>query len=156
MKTKDALHFEAKLPISESVRKRNPHLYPNPEEHSGMTTLTVQVPVPPKPKRIRQSSKPLMNKLETEYFEVLKQRKHIENIRAQSITFRLANGCRFTPDLTCNLAISQRQLAIDVKGEHAWEDALVKIKVAASTYPEIQWFLVWKENGVWQEQAVLP
>jgi hypothetical protein len=45
--------------------------------------------------------------------------------------------------------------AWEVKGPRSWDDALVKIKVAATAYPEVKWLLVWKHNGRWEHQEVL-
>jgi hypothetical protein len=116
-------------------------------------------PSPPKAKRIRQDSKPLLNKLEQEFFDYLTAEYDVENLRAQAITYRIGNGVRFTPDLTghiWNPPAEPHFTAWEVKGKHAWDDALVKLKVAAGLYPEIDWILVWKENGEWKEQRVLP
>lgn len=163
MKTKDAQSIESKHPISESVRKRNPHLYPDllePNMEKFVEQLAAAHPPPPKrqSKRIRQSSKPLMNKLETEYYHELLQKEvgEVGHVRVQAITFRLANGCKLTPDFTYTDKSPYALNAVDVKGEHAWEDSLIKLKFAATTYPEIRWFLVWKENGEWKSQEVLP
>lgn len=170
MKTKDALHLEAKHPISESVRKRNPHLYPDllePNMEKFVEQLAAAHPPPPKrqSKRIRQSSKPLMNKLETEFYQQLidRDKSHSENwyhLRIQSKKFKIGNGVYYCPDFTAIVTKRDEdwgptEYAFEVKG-FMRDDAAVKIKVAATTYPEISWFLVWKENGVWREQEVKP
>lgn len=112
--------------------------------------------VHPKPrKRLRQSSKPLMNKLEQERYDLLKTDSLVANLRAQSLTFRLANGLRFTPDLTYDLIDGSRYVD-EVKGKHTWDDSLAKLKMAASVYPEWRWRLVWKEDGQWETQEILP
>lgn len=119
---------------------------------------------PPRPqpaKRVRQSAKPLMNKLEAEWFDVIKgQYPNYPPVRAQAKRYRLANGVTFTPDFTASrwpkdLAPSC-ETAWEVKGIHAWDDALVKLKLAAHEWPEVQWILVWKQNGEWRQQVVLP
>lgn len=108
-----------------------------------------------KPKRMRQDTNPLMNKLEQEYYEKLKL-EHPDcapYLRPQAIRFRLANGLWFKPDVTCTWGCACR--AWEVKGPHAFRGGFENLKMAASTYPDWIWKLVWKENGVWQEQVVL-
>ncbi len=113
-------------------------------------------------KRIRQSSKPLMNKLETEFYNRIKdQYPNYPPVRAQAKTFRLANGVRFTPDLTCSIWPDDnepaKETAWEVKGKHAWDDSICKLKMAASAFPEVRWFLCWKsENGSWILERVMP
>lgn len=112
-------------------------------------------------KRIRQDPKPLLNKLETEWFEILNaQYPNYERPKAQHVTFRLANGLRYTPDI---LAFRwpdpngpARTTAWEVKGKWFTDDSNAKLKVFASAYPEIRVILVWKDNSQWQEQTVLP
>src|SRR5690242_9154080 len=65
----------------------------------GITPTGEKIAIELPRKRIRQSTKPLMNKLEQEWFDHL-CRSHRKLI-AQGITFRLANGLRFTPDVFC-------------------------------------------------------
>lgn len=105
-------------------------------------------------KRIRQSSKPLSNKLETEFGAWLHGTYPLATIAEQAITFRLANGVKYTPDWIVfgNIFVS----CFEVKGKHTWDDAIVKVKVAASLYPDIRWLMVWKLNGEWMMQSVLP
>lgn len=122
----------------------------------------VQVQARPLPsKRIRQDSKPLMNNLETEYFNRLKDLyPNYPPIRAQAKTFRLCNGVRFTPDLSCSIwpvcGDAARETCWEIKGPHSWDDAIVKVKMAAHEFPEICWHFCWKENGEWKEQILLP
>lgn len=116
---------------------------------------------PARPPRIRQSSKPLMNKLETQYFNLIKDRyPNYPPVRAQAKTFRLCNGVRFTPDLSCSIwPVEQgpaRETCWEIKGPKSWDDAIVKAKMAAHEYPEICWRFAWKHEGKWCEQILLP
>ena len=133
----------------DAVRRRNPHLFGQVE---------VQAPTPRT--RLRQSSKPLMNKLEQEWFDIVKrQHPNLPSPRPQAKTYRIGNGVRFTPDVTASIWPSDegaRETAWEVKGRRAWDDAIVKLKIAATTLPEVRWILVWKENGEWKEQIILP
>lgn len=113
----------------------------------------------PKPaKRIRQSSKPLLNKLEAEWYEVLKLRFRITAM--QAIRFRLGNGIWYKPDFMAwpvgLESQDSRMRAFEVKGPHAFRGGMENLKVAANQYRQIVWVLVWKEQGQWKEQIVLP
>lgn len=126
----------------------------------GEPTVKESLTVPKPAKRIRQSSKGL-NKLESEQFEWLKKWHPYAVIRPHALTFVLANGVRYTPDFTSpgvRLESDDTLLptAWEVKGKHAWDDAIVKLKVAASVFPEYRWILVSKPDGVWREQVILP
>lgn len=141
------------LPLnpSESTKKLNPHLY--------QSTIKGGRPLlPPPPKRIRQSTKSLMNKLEQEWFESLKHRFHI--VAPQSLRFMLGNGVWYKPDFICwPVGLDSqdtRMRAFECKGPHAFRGGFENLKVAATKYPQIIWTLVWKSNGQWQEQRIWP
>ena len=140
--------------VSESVRRRNPHLYSVILEDGSVGTTTAN----PTPKRIRQSTKPLLNKLEADFFEALKYRWKI--IVPQGMRFRLANGLWYKPDFVAfphGLESQDIRLrAYECKGPHAFRGGFENLKMAATTYPQIRWTLVWKEDGQWKEQGVLP
>lgn len=150
---------------SESTKKLNPHLWPHvPGVGTQARGGIPDSPCPSgqickgaskaNPKRIRQRTKPRLNKLETQWLNELTTRYPGDRIRAQAIRFELANGVMYTPDITRS---NDRFKAYEVKGPHAWDDAIVKLKVAARSYPEIDWVLVGKDkHGQWQEQKVLP
>ena len=110
------------------------------------------------PKRIRQSTKPLLNKLESECFEYLKLNGL--PMFAQSISFRLANGLRYKPDFFAfewpAVGELDRPTGFEVKGPHAFRGGFENLKMAATTYPQIRWILLWKQDGKWQQQRVLP
>lgn len=112
----------------------------------------------PPPKRIRQNTNPLMNKLEQEWFEVIKCRFRI--IVPQGLRFMLGNGAWYKPDFICwptGLESEDiRMRAFEVKGPHVFRGGFENLKVAATKYPQIKWTLVWKQDGKWQEQTVFP
>lgn len=127
------------------------------------------VPYPPLPrqveakpaKRIRQSTKPLMNKLERRCFDFLQRGLEDKRLIAQGVTFKIANGVRFTPDIFCfnwYWRGEYKPVAWEVKGPWFTDDAKVKLKVLASTYPQIVVLLAWEdpEDGMWEVQQVLP
>lgn len=114
---------------------------------------------PDKP-RIRQRTKPLLNGLETRFLNFMRpQLQHGEVILAQAVTLKIANGSRLTPDFAI---INQRKdhgigVAMwEVKGPYAFEDSLIKLKVAASLYPFFSWTLASYKHGTWIFQPILP
>lgn len=112
-------------------------------------------------KRIRQSQKPLMNKLEQELYTRLWLDKTIANLRAQAKRYKLANGAWYKPDMTCNVLLNGHgeETAFEVKGGRKMKGAAkgtLTIKFAAAAWPEVVWYFCTKENGVWIFQRILP
>ena len=142
-----------RMNVSESTKKRNPHLYRVILEDGSVGTIVRR------PQRLRQSSKPLMNKLEQEWFDVLRFNTN-SIVHCQGIKFKLANGLTYLPDFFCFDWMSAgefaRPTAFEVKGPWATDDAIAKVKMFATAYPEIRVILVWKDdNKQWQTQRVL-
>jgi len=108
---------------------------------------------PPK-KRIRQDTKPLMNKLEREWFNVLSGMASTKNLRAQALRFKLANGLWFKVDITCE--VDGKMTCFEVKGPFAFRGGFENLKSAATLFAEWDWFLVWKDGGQWKTQKILP
>lgn len=137
-----------------------------PEKRVEMVVLDSSAPPysqqklnPPKKKRIRQNTKG-PNKLEREALEYLRYMDRLARtgfrFRTHALTLLLANGCRYTVDITAFGGKRGEIHAWEVKGKHSWDDAIVKLKVAAHEWPSISFYLMWKENGQWQTQHVLP
>jgi hypothetical protein len=121
----------------------------------------------PAKKRIRQSAKPLLNKLETEFRDYLRAMHPNFPVYEQAMTFRLGNGIRYTPDLcvmfearlTCYEVKCPQRTRKDGKVVDAGKNVdrgKVVLKVAASKFPEIDWWLVWQTGAKWNFQKVLP
>lgn len=133
--------------------------YPNASEafirlNAGASVSPGAIPptlAPAGAKRLRQRTEPKLNKTEAAFMQWLQERHDAGTIRAQSVTFVLANGVRYTPDFT-NLRLG---LAWETKG-FMRDDAAVKIKVAAAMYPEIRFHLVTRKGGTWEIQEMLP
>lgn len=149
--------------VSESVRKRNPHLYQNSVDLMIARAKAGHPMIDePKPRRIRQSTKPPLNKLEQEWFDNARHHMfHDSIVIPQSVKFKLANGVWFLPDFFVIIGGFDSQditpRAIEIKGPQTLQDdAVVKLKVAAKAYPWISWSLEWKENGQWQKQTIYP
>lgn len=142
---------------------RDAGYHPNPDGSwsKGFVDGTLRFPkatvaTPPKPpKRIRQSSKPLMNKLEQEWHGILSDRPGYV-VLAQSIRFMLGNGIWYKPDFV--VLGEAGIMAYEVKGPHAFRGGFENLKVAAHIYQRnIWWWLVWKDDrDHWQEQRILP
>lgn len=110
-------------------------------------------PPAPSKNRIRQSSKPLSNRAESEFGIRLRNEFPSDAIYEQAITFRLANGVRYTPDW---VRFSETfPHCYEVKGKHSWDDAIVKLKVAANLYRHFSWWICFKSpQGEWQMKLV--
>lgn len=141
---------------SKSFMRANPHIYGIPDTLKGAMTPIFE---PPPKKRIRQSSKPLLNKLETEYLNHL-QSRWTNEFYPQAMTFRLASGLKYTADFFAFdfpwTGEASGPTAFEVKGPWFPEHNRVKIKAFAAAYPEIRVLLVWREKGQWQTQRVNP
>lgn len=151
---------------SAAFKKRNPHLFESmacrdtalrAQEHdyiAAMATKTAK-----KKKRIRQSDKPILNALENEFGRKLLHWYHeLETVQitAQSIRFSLGNGIAYKPDFVV-FRSDFKTIAYECKGPYAHRGGFENLKVAANKYPLVHFMLVWKdEQGVWQEQHVLP
>ena len=115
-------------------------------------------------KRIRQDDKPLMNKLESQWFEILSaQFPNYPRPRAQAKRYKLANGAWYKPDITSSLwpveGEGYKESAWECKGPSCMKNVargLLTIKFAAAQWPEVVFYLVWKERGEWKQQRVLP
>jgi hypothetical protein len=118
-------------------------------------------------KRIRQSSKPEMNGLEREALAWL-QSQAVNDWgasypklvwRCQAMRFRLGNGIWYKPDIIRAIKDAQVGMGMsiyEVKGPFAFRGGFENLKVAASLYPEHDWHLIWKEDGKWLRQHILP
>jgi hypothetical protein len=114
--------------------------------------------------RIRQSSRPLMNKLEAEWFAILSaQFPNYPRPRAQAKRYKLANGAWYRPDVTSSSWPDDggwaKETAWECKGPKQMKNVargMLTIRFAAAQWPEVAFWLVWKENGQWKMQRVLP
>lgn len=142
---------------------------PHPRTVQLHRVTTPAKPAKKAPSRIRQNSAGL-NKTEQAFYDYLKTQEETGVERTvlppQSITLKLANGCRYTPDFFVafhfqntngQIVPTTELIAYEVKG-HMRDDAAVKIKVAATTFPWITFYLVTKlpgAGGGWSISEVL-
>lgn len=94
-----------------------------------------------------------LNKTERAYLAHLLMLK-VPNLRVQKITLKLAWDTRLTVDFTY-VDENGRLTFVDVKGFQR-EDALIKMRVAASQYPEFRFVIVKREKGGWETTEVNP
>lgn len=144
-----AQKLESKHSFSPGVRRVNPEVFK--ADHDYVAALS---PRNEKPKKRIRQSEPKMNQLEAEFWRYMASRFDYQRLYG-TVKLRLANGCWYCPDFI-RITPELKWLAYEVKGPHSWEDSIVKLKVAATAYPYIEFRLVWKDGGRWQEQVVLP
>lgn len=113
-----------------------------------------QVECEPGKKRLRQRAGDGMNNTERAFLGWLKSQWPDAHIHRE-VSLPLANGVRYKVDFLC-VHISDGRLRVvgwEVKG-FMRDDAAVKLKVAASVYPWIVFWLAYKEGGEWRFQGV--
>ena len=105
------------------------------------------------PKRIRQSSKPLLNKTECRWLEILTSRG-VVGVMAQAITLRLDPPFQsYRPDLAY-LGASGLTF-VECKGPHRFrEKGIAKAALAAKTYPQFRFELVEWTGSEWKESVL--
>lgn len=109
-----------------------------------------------KPQQKTKPTKPedRLNNLERRFWERLKTDGY-DTLHVQTITFRIGDDCRYTPDFIAYDSL-HRTTAWEVKGPHVWEDSIVKLKAAATIYPWVAWHLCkWdKEQSKWDIRRI--
>ena len=128
-------------PLSVSVT----HAYPL-EEATELEAGTNGV----KP-RMRQSKKPLMNKLELAYSDQLRVLFPGKLAIPQGIRLKLANGDWYKPDFF----LPEEKLFIEVKGPKVFRGGFEFLKIAATQHTWAKFRLVWRVSGQWYKQDVL-
>lgn len=98
-----------------------------------------------------------MNKTEAAYADILEAERiagRIHSWHYERVTFKLADDCRYTPDFQVVYPDGLVEYH-EVKG--FWEDdALAKIKVAATSFPEFTFRAFHKKSGQWHEREFKP
>lgn len=96
-----------------------------------------------------QTKRGVMNKLETRWAQELEFRRRAGEVawyRFESLTLKLADGCRYTPDFLVCLSDGTLELH-ECKG-FMREDAHIKLKICAEMYP-FRLRLVRRVKGNW-------
>ena len=103
---------------------------------------------PPEPPMATAPAAGGMTKLEAAFWDRLQEarrRGDVECAWHEPITLRLAGRTTYRPDfVSWHLAMGTLW---EVKGKHAWEDSLVKLKVAAETFKVFRFVLVRRPEG---------
>jgi hypothetical protein len=97
-----------------------------------------------------------LNKTERAWLEVVRSRPH-EWLGIQNLTLKLADDTRYTPDIIVKYA-DGLPVVYEVKGGHIWDDAKVKLKVAAREFRWLTFVLVqrYKIGQAFKEEVVKP
>lgn len=94
---------------------------------------------------------PRMNKTETRYSVILEARRlagEIRDWKFEALTFKLADGVRYKADFYVEMADRSIQIH-EVKGAFIWEDARVKVRVAAATFTAFKFYMAQWKKGEW-------
>jgi hypothetical protein len=92
-----------------------------------------------------------MNKTETRYASMLEGRRiagELLRYEYEAVTFKLADDCRYTPDFFVITQAGGVEFH-EVKGAHIWEDARVKIRVAARNFDCFTFYMAQYKAGEW-------
>lgn len=99
-----------------------------------------------------------MNKTESAFDEHLRATFANSQIEREGVTLLLANGVRYTADFA-DFNLDGGLTLWEVKGAHAWDDAIVKLKVAASRFPRITFYMASPRKdapGLWRIERIVP
>jgi len=129
----------------------------------GATPLKLErgpgIALPPikTPQRLRQDKKPVLNGLETAFYEHLKRTLPPGTlIHCQAWRVQIARGAWFKVDFCASVA--GQWTAWETKGPKTGKNVargMLALKCAAANFPDVNWVLAWKDNGEWFTQKVL-
>jgi len=95
-----------------------------------------------------------LNKTERAYLNILRARFPYQPIMIQAITLRLAHATKYTPDFAYTLPTGAL-VFVETKGSFVRDDAIVKLKTAASMFPQFTFIKAQYKKGQWKE-TVMP
>jgi hypothetical protein len=111
---------------------------------------------------LRQSTKG-PNKTETrfenDYLKAWSIAGEVERYAFEDITLKIANGCRYTPDWCVKFTDPSKPVTFyEIKARKMiWDDAIVKLKVAADRFPYFYFYLcAWDAKSGWAIQRIFP
>lgn len=164
------------MQVSEATRRLNPNLFSRPAEQAVRIIVNPETELrnniaQAERKRLRQSDKPIMNKLETRFYEEQLVPDYVlkgEAVHIQAVRLELARGIWYKPDFFLPAAFSRMPagggkgrhrgaLAYEVKGPKVFRGGFENLKVAARVHPWITFYLVWEDEktGRWDRQEIL-
>ncbi len=145
------MNLEARFPrASASTRALNPGLF----GAAGTPAPAVEEGSP----RMRQNRGPKLNKTEAAFAGWLAAQFPDLQVEREGVPLLLANGVRYTADFAVFNPAGDLGL-YEVKGPHAWEDSIIKLKVAAARFPRIAFWLatpVERTKTTWKLERVFP
>lgn len=147
----DIEKIAARLPLSADTLKRNPQ-WINAEPDTVYERKIEQIAG----NRVRQSGAPRLNKLELSVSFYLAAIYPGCKIHSQSFRVEIANGSWFKVDHM--IFWKNKWMAFECKGPKEGKNVargILALKVTAGMYPEIEWYLIWKENGQFKSQHIL-
>ena len=106
----------------------------------------------PAERRIRQDHRPKMNKLESAYNDLLLTQYQATDVLAQAVRLELANNQWYKPDFY----IPYEKRFFEVKGPKSFRGGFENLKSAARIHRWANFVLVWRKDGQWYSQEVLP
>jgi hypothetical protein len=145
------VNLEGRFPrASASTRALNPGLF----GAAGTPTPAVEEGSP----RMRQNRGPKLNKTEAAFAAWLGAQFPDLQVEREGVTLLLANGVRYTADFAVFNPAGDLVL-YETKGKKFWDDAIVKLKVAALRYPKIAFWLTSPADrtlSTWKLERVFP
>lgn len=95
------------------------------------------------------------NKLEAAYgqrLETLRAQGEVLAYFFERLTLKIADDCRYTPDY---FVVTPTGMELhEVKGPQAWEDSIIKLKVAADMFPWFRFSLQKRVKGEWISKEI--
>lgn len=116
---------------------------------SGAALATVIEPKRKKPKTLTKTEQEFLKRLEAGVYGKFTW------IGTQAITLLLADDCRYTADFETRMEGGDFRFW-EVKGAHVWEDSIIKLRVAARTFPFWTFIKAQKLEGQWTETVIPP
>lgn len=95
-------------------------------------------------------------RFEQDYLKLWKLTGIIERYSFEAVTLKLAAGLRYTPDWRAVDPCSRIQFYEIKGGGPMKDDAVSKLKSAATMYPEYEFWLYRWIKGEWLSQRILP
>jgi hypothetical protein len=124
----------------------------DPTKYVSMIEFGSCRPMVSEPKQIYRS------RLEQEFaliLEAWRLRGELKRWEYETITLQLGEKCRFTPDFS-TFSNDGHLMFYEVKGKKRWDDAMAKIRSAATKYPEFRFSITQKIDGEWDFYEFTP
>ncbi len=128
--------------VGEATRRLNPEVFAPAK--TAVFPVSAAILAETDGPRLRQNRGPKTNKTEAAFESWLRAKYPGVQIEREGVTLLLANGLRYTADFSA--FNPDRSLVLyEVKGAPGakiWDDSIAKLKMAASKFPTIEFWLV--------------